>query len=256
MAMNHFKSDPNYFLKYFTLNFLCFATADALMVWVIPNAFNFRLNSSYLLVLIPLGVIVGFMSATAFHNASHGNINPRWLNTLVGELTASFSLDDIRSFRVGHLLHHVHADDPELDPHPPKGLSFLRFIWTSRRRTIDCIAQFYFRHHGSDSKSELNVKAQIRIYHLAAFAKLFFWFLLFGPAVFVLFFVPAYLSFFLGFAHLNYISHLVETDDGHVRNHHGTPFYAVMNLITSGGYYHKNHHLAPGLYNPSKLRSR
>jgi stearoyl-CoA desaturase (delta-9 desaturase) len=83
--------------------------------------------------------------------------------------------------------------------------------------------------------------------------KLVFWFLLFGPTGFVFFFIPSFISYFLGFGHLNYISHLPD-QDGHIRikDHRDGWYYKVMNVITSGGYFHKSHHEKPWLYNPSR----
>jgi fatty acid desaturase len=248
--MNKFKKDPYFFLKCFTVNALLFGLADLLLV---GRSLSLTIHGPSL-ILIPAGLVLGLISATAFHNTSHGNIRPKVLNFLVGELTANFSLEDMRCFRLGHMLHHRHVDDPKLDPHPPKGLSFLEFIATSRQKTIGCITHLYYKSHGKSAASERNVMGQIILFHVAALLKLIFWFLLFGPEVFILFFIPAYLSYFFGFAHLNYISHLEdERDIPQIRNHDGSAFYRVMNLLTSGGYYHRNHHLAPRLYNPSKL---
>jgi fatty acid desaturase len=251
--MNNLKKDRNHLIKYFILNTIVFGIINVLIIKLSPDLFRFHFRFSFLL-LIPLGLIIGLVSATAFHNASHGNIKPRILNTLIGELTASFSLEDIRCFRVGHMLHHMHVDDPELDPHPPRGLSFFQFIATSRQKTISCITNFYYKLHGKNKSSELNVVSQIAIFHLAVLMKLLFWFLILGPAGFIFFYIPSYLSYFFGFAHLNYVSHLEhDNDEGSIHNHNESLFYQVMNVLTSGGYFHKNHHLSPGLYNPGKL---
>ncbi len=249
--MNFFKKDPNYLLKSFTYNTILFGLLNLLLL-EFKNQAHF-LFSFYSLPLIFAGLVVGLISATAFHNASHGNIKPRILNKLIGELTADFSLEDMKCFRIGHMLHHIHSDDPLLDPHPPQGLNFLQFILSSRQKTISCIENLYYKHHGKSKKSVRNVFLQIVVFHMAAVMKLIFWYLFLGPVGFTFFFIPAYLSYFFGFAHLNYISHKDETNEGNIFNHDGGWFYSLMNLITSGGYYHKNHHLSPGLYNPSKL---
>ncbi len=251
--MNAFKKDAFHFLKYFSLNAVVFGFL-AFVLWKTNGLGGSLSMNATVMLLIPVGLVTGLVSATAFHNASHGNIKPRRLNALIGELTASFSLEDLRCFRVGHMLHHIHTDDPELDPHPPKGLTFFGFIMSSRQKTIECISRLYYQAHGAGPAQRRNVLAQIILFHVAALAKVVFWFLLFGKTGFLFFFVPAYLAYFFGFAHLNYASH---QDDEHgvaeVSNHDGTLFYRVMNFLTSGGYYHRNHHLAPGLYNPSKL---
>lgn len=254
--MNLFKKDKFHLLKYFVINSVVFGVMCFLLIHFKTQTFIMP-TLVEALAMVVLGLVLGLVSATAFHNASHGNIKPRILNTIVGELTASFSLEDIRCFKVGHMLHHIHSDDPVLDPHPPVGLSFMQFIAQSRQKTIYCITQFYFKNHGKSPSSERNVLAQIIVFHVAAILKLVFLFLAFGPVGFLFFYIPSYLSYFFGFAHLNYISHKEQDqtaagDDLIIYNHDEGVFYKIMNVLTSGGYFHKNHHLYPGLYNPSK----
>ena len=249
--MNQFKKDAYYLLRSFIASLLIFGFSSRLL-YELRGTYPFSFSWEACLLILP-GLILGLVSATAFHNASHGNIKPRFLNTLIGELTAHFSLEDFRCFKVGHMLHHLHADDPSLDPHPPQGLGFLEFIRASRGKTISCIANLYSKHHGHSGASRWNVRLQIITFHLALVAKILFWFFLFGPTGFVFFYLPAYLAYFFGFAHLNYVSHQDDVGEGAIRNHDGGWFYSPMNFITSGGYYHKNHHSYPGLYNPSRL---
>jgi len=249
--MNFYKKDPHYFLKYFIVNAIVFSVLSA----VLYNLKNLEYNHNWLyLCLIPLGVLFGLVMATVFHNTSHGNIKPKILNDLIGEFAGAYTLEGMRNFKVGHMLHHIHTDDDELDPHPPKGLTFLQFILTSRNRTIEILVSYYFKFHGKTAKSKANIVAQLVIYHIGFFAKITFWLYLLGLPLFLFFFIPSYLAYFFGFAHLNYISHQ-EDDSGEVvvKNHYKGAFYKVMNIITSGGYYHKNHHLYPRYYNPSKV---
>lgn len=254
--MNFYKKDPNYFLNYFKSNLILFTILNGALLYIKSDFFYFKF-SLYSLGVMACGVIFGLVVATAFHNTSHGNIKPRWLNTIVGEFCGAYTLDGMRNFRVGHMLHHLHTDDPVLDPHPPLGLTFFEFIKTSKDKTIDVLIEAYYKYHGRTKESEENIQSQILIYKLGVISKIIFWFLLFGPIGFVLFFIPSYLSYFFGFAHLNYISHQPdESGEVVVKDHDGTVFFRVMNLITSGGYYHKSHHLYPGLYNPSRASKR
>ncbi|WP_417335008.1 fatty acid desaturase [Halobacteriovorax marinus] len=251
--MNKYRKDRNYFLSYFNINIVVFLTLNLLLLFAKKSFFDFNFSLE-LLLLIPVGCVFGLVVATAFHNASHGNIKPKTLNTIVGEFCGAFALDGMRNFRVGHMLHHIHADDEENDPHPPHGLSFLEFIKTSKDRTIQVLIREYYKHHGQTRESERNIELQLLSYKIGFLLKVTFWFLLFGPALFLLFYIPAFASYFFGFAHLNYISHgLNEEGESEVLNHDGGIFYSVMNFLTSGGYYHKNHHKYPKLYNPSRL---
>ncbi|OUR99538.1 hypothetical protein A9Q84_00530 [Halobacteriovorax marinus] len=250
--MNFYKKDPNYFLNYFKGNLVLFSILSGLLLILRKDFFYFEFHL-YQIAIVLSGIVFGLIIATTFHNTSHGNIKPRWLNTVIGEFCGAYTLDGMRNFRVGHMLHHIHTDDPELDPHPPLGLSFIQFIITSKDKTIEVLINAYFKFHGKSQESEANIKSQILIYKLGVVSKILFWFLLFGPVGFLIFYIPSYLSYFLGFAHLNYISHQPdESGDVVVKNHDGTVFYKIMNALTAGGYYHKNHHLFPGLYNPSK----
>ena len=219
--------------------------------------YSFELTIIQGLILIPIGIVFGLVTATAFHNASHFNYGRGVLNLILSEFCGLYTLLGMRAFRVGHTLHHIHADDPENDPHPPQGLSFFQFIMTSHNRTLDILEKFYYKNFGKSEKTRTNIFLQKFVFKASFFLKIIFWYLFFGKDLFLFFYIPSYMAYFFGFAHLNYISHLPD-DDGQVRmkNHSKGPFYGVMNVLTSGGYFHKNHHLCPGLRNPSKLKSR
>jgi stearoyl-CoA desaturase (delta-9 desaturase) len=251
--MNKYKKDRNYFLNYFIANAVLFLLLNIALIALKADVFAIHFSLVHL-TLVPIGLIFGLIVATAFHNTSHGNIRPRILNTIIGELCGAIALDGMRNFRVGHMLHHMHSHDIDKDPHPPHGLTFFEFIRTSKDRTIEVLIDEYYKHHGDTPTSRKNISNQLLIYKIGFVLKLVFWFLLFGPVGFILFYTPTFLSYFFGFAHLNYISHGLDEDGEEVMfNHDGGVFYTIMNFFTSGGYYHKNHHKYPGLYNPKKL---
>ncbi|WP_127716031.1 fatty acid desaturase [Halobacteriovorax sp. HLS] len=251
--MNKYKKDPNYFLDYFINNIFIFSILIVALILIKNDYFSFNITGLSFL-LIPVGLLLGLVVATAFHNASHGNIRPRILNTVVGELCGAIALDGMRNFRVGHMLHHIHSDDPILDPHPPHGLTFIEFIKTSKNKTISVLISKYYEYHGDTSSSRSNIEKQLICYKFSVVLKLVFWFLLLGPIGFFFFYGPTFLTYFLGFAHLNYISHgLDDKGDEVMFNHDGGVFYTFMNFMTAGGYYHKNHHKYPGLYNPKRI---
>jgi len=252
--MNFYRKDKNYFLRYFIMNAIVFGVLDILFFKNIRFDFNFSMID---LAIALAAVIFGLAMATAFHNASHNNFKNKYLNILIGEFCGFYTLIGMRTFRVGHMLHHIHSDDPELDPHPPAGLSFSEFIKTSHDRTIEVLKNVYRQNHGATSESELNLKRQTAFHQIGILLKILFIFIAFGPTLFVSFYIVSYLAYFFGFAHLNYISHLPD-EDGEIRvkNHSEGLFYQVMNVLTSGGYYHKNHHLNPKLYNPSHYQAR
>jgi fatty acid desaturase len=251
--MNKYRKDRDYFLRYFNMNILVFGVLN-IVLFILKEGLFINNFSIEFLFMIPLGLVFGLIIATAFHNASHGNIKLRFLNTVIGELCGAFTLDGMRNFRVGHMLHHIHADDLELDPHPPHGLTFLEFIKLSKDRTIQVLIREYYKHHGETEDSKKNIRLQIISYKVGVALKLLFWLSLFGPVLFVTFYIPSFMSYFFGFAHLNYISHgNNDGGEGEIMNHDGGVFFSLMNILTSGGYYHKNHHKYPQLYNPSRI---
>ena len=253
--MNKYRKNKDYFLNYFISNVIVFSILNVILIIFRENILNFSFHYS-LLLLIPVGILLGLIVATAFHNCSHGNIKPRVLNTVIGEICGVIALDGMRNFRVGHMLHHIHSDDPVLDPHPPHGLTFFEFIKTSKEKTINVLIAEYYRNHGSNKDSKKNIQNQLIFYKIGFVLKLSFWFLLLGPLGFILFYTPTFLSYFFGFAHLNYISHsLDEHNEEVMHNHDGGILFSFLNIMTSGGYYHKNHHKHPGLYNPKKLEN-
>ena len=180
--MNFYKKDSNYFLSYFINNSIFFGLGSLSLI--LTKDFSFSFQVEYLL-LLPLALVFGLVVATAFHNASHGNIRPRFLNTFIGEFCGAWTLDGMRNFRVGHMLHHIHSDDPEEDPHPPLGLSFLEFIKTSKDRTITILIKHYYKNHGEDEKSQKNIRMQILSYKISVLLKIIFWFCLLGPEFFL-----------------------------------------------------------------------
>ena len=252
--MNFYKKDRHYFLRYFIINALVFGLVDILLMKKIHFDFNFALADLFIALV---AIVFGLAMATAFHNASHHNFKNKFLNILIGEFCGFYTLIGMRPFRVGHMLHHIHSDDPELDPHPPTELSFIQFILTSHNQTIEVLKNVYRQNHGASAKTEANIKWQTVFHQMGILFKILFIFIVFGPTLFVSFYVISYLAYFFGFAHLNYISHLPD-EDGEIRvkNHSQGFFYQVMNVLTSGGYYHKNHHLNPKLYNPSHYQAR
>jgi stearoyl-CoA desaturase (delta-9 desaturase) len=251
--MNKYRKDKNYFLNYFINNVVIFLLLNIALLIIRDSVFVIDFEISNLLFILP-SLCLGLVVATAFHNTSHGNIKPRILNTVVGEVCGAIALDGMRNFRVGHMLHHIHSDDPELDPHPPHGLTFFEFIKTSKNKTINVLINEYYKHHGDTVESQRNISNQLLAYKIAFVLKIMFWFLLLGPVGFGVVYIPTFLSYFFGFAHLNYISHSLDEDSNEVmHNHDGGIFYSFMNFMTAGGYYHKNHHKYPGLYNPKRL---
>lgn len=216
--------------------------------------FNPELTSAHLF-LLPLAFIFGVQVPVILHNAVHYNIKPRKLNELVGELCGFFVLFGMGPFRISHILHHAHADDKELDPHPPMGKSFLHFLGTTQLNTIRVIAKQYFSIHGRNPGTLSIMISQMSFYYVGLLLRAVCWYLMLGPTIFITFYIPAYLANLIVFAHINFATHVTH-EDGQVEiiNLNHNLYYRVMNILSSGAYFHKNHHIRPKLYNPSTMK--
>jgi stearoyl-CoA desaturase (delta-9 desaturase) len=78
-----------------------------------------------------------------------------------------------------------------------------------------------------------------------------------GPELFVFMYVPSFIIFSLGFAHVNYITHSHDSNGNiEILNKNENIYYKFINMIGSGIYFHKNHHKNPRLMNPMYLQDR
>lgn len=69
-------------------------------------------------IAIPVSTICIFVAFTPMHDAVHYSVAPkaRWLNELVGRISAVPFSAPMPAFRLVHLLHHRYANDPVRDP--------------------------------------------------------------------------------------------------------------------------------------------
>ena len=227
----------------------------ALVVEILGSSFQFVLNLhlSHLLIL-PFAFCFGLQVPVLLHNTVHHNIKPKWLNELLGELCGFFVLFGMAPFRISHTLHHAYPDDHELDPHPPEGKSFLHFLANTQLNTIKTIANRYFEFHGRSYKTYAIMGFQMFFYYIGLILRIAAWYKVLGPTLFVTFYIPAYLTNLIAFAHINFATHqTLPSGEVIIVNLNHNIYYKTVNLIGSGAYFHKNHHINPSLYNPSLL---
>jgi hypothetical protein len=276
--------------KYHLMNICLFSTAAIVVLYwsnlfnnislwwtlcLIPlflNRFRFIVTGSVVLAIfviykywseisaayIPLlfgAIYLGHISAVFIHNAVHNNFNPTWINPIIGELCA---LQQVSAgypiFQLVHNEHHSHSDDPNRDPHPTKGYSFWEFVDISRTLILNRVAAIYFEKWGDNKKTQKYWKTQSFLILLSRFSKTFFIFVLLEPKLFVLLFLPSYLSNVFLFAAFNYFTHKVNNQGNvNILNLDNNLYYKVCNRILFGVYFHKNHHLKPKLFNPMHL---
>lgn len=189
------------------------------------------------------------------HNASHANIRPRWLRRILGEAVGLWQLMSFPSWFIVHVLHHKNPDDPVLDPHPPMGQSYLKFLFGMRQKISTVFINHYFSLWGDNDESkrclkELGIESQV-----AMFLQALFWYLLLGPQIFTFLFIASVIFKMAHYAWFNYATH-VYTDEGPVIVDLNQGLYKVVNLLGFGLYHHKSHHDQASLYNPSKIKTQ
>lgn len=204
---------------------------------------------------LPLSALSVLLATSFLHNASHDNIKPKWLRRPVGEFCGLLQLVGFADWVVIHVIHHSHSDDPERDPHPPLHLGYWKFMMGMRQSILQVLVKEYF---GLFGKSEATM-GQLKKLALASKAeqilKVAFWFLLLGPSAFTFFFVSSIVLKMLHYAWFNYATHRPsgERNDTVNLNKH---LYKLVNAVSFGLYYHRNHHLNPKLFDPRKFKPR
>jgi fatty-acid desaturase len=229
-----------------------------MMVIIVAGLLYFREDRSVLgvtsaLYTIP-GILFGLFTAGLLHNTSHNNIGNLKLNRWVGEFCGWWVLYGFRNFVLVHYLHHIYSDE-EHDPVNPEGMSFFVFVTAPMRYMIKKAKGWLRETHGHHPDYEKILNTQTVIFHLILILRLAFWYLLLGKELFFFFYIPGYLSNIIIFAHINYICHK-ELDDGtiEIMNYNHNLYYRFANMMTFGGYFHKNHHINPRMFDPRKLK--
>ena len=280
-----FNTDKRYFNKYFlsVIAMLAvangmlffFATPDfrllllylpALFILSIPDIYliflawlyalavtvvNFGFHAAYL-AGIPIAIVLTFIATALLHNASHSNFRPRWFCRGVGEAMGLFQMVAFPSWVIVHILHHRNSDDPVLDPHPPLDKGYVAFLTGMRKSISKVIGNYYFSLWGNNAESARNLKEVGIESQLSMFLQALFWYLVLGPQVFAWFYIFSIVFKMAHYAWFNYATHIYTQDGINIGNlNHG--FYKAINAIAFGLYYHKNHHLRPGLFDPRKL---
>lgn len=203
-----------------------------------------------------LGVGLAFVLALSFsgliHCASHGSLRPRFLNRPVGELMGLFQLSGFADWKIIHVFHHAHTDDPLLDPHPPGKKGFWEFTRTMRTSIGQAYLRSYFGIFGQTPQTQKAVKGFMLMSRLVVLNKIIFWYLILGPRVFAFVYTSSIAFKMLQFSLLNWAAHRPSSSGFEIRNL-DQGFFKLMNLFSFGLYVHKNHHLVPTLFNPKRL---
>lgn len=247
-----FRSDPYFLTRYFSLHTVALTLMAAILVYFRGVEFNPEFHYWYLFNL-PFAILAGIIVPVLMHNCMHGNLKSKILNDICGELSGMFALMSLGILRINHTLHHAFSDS-HMDPHDPAGKSFIKFFFVSQLTGARIIEKKYLEYHGKTLKQRAIFKFNIFLHYGGHFLRLFVWYMILGPELFISLYLPAFLVYSLAFAHVNYITHQTNAQgETEIINKDDNLYYNFINLIGSGVYYHKNHHNYPKLINPMYL---
>lgn len=208
------------------------------------------------LVVVILAIIMGWLVSSFIHNTAHNNIKNKYINRLVGEFCGLWVMYGFKNFILIHILHHKYSDQ-ELDPVNPKGMSFFKFLTAPMRYMIRTGSKYMELKHGEHRHFKMIKFGHYFFFHLSVIARLFFFYSVLGGKYFVIFYMVSLASNISILAHINYICHKeLPNGDVEILNFDHNIYYKVANLITCGGYYHKNHHLNQNLFDPRELKTK
>lgn len=205
----------------------------------------------YLLTL-PIAIIATFPLTAFLHNASHGSFKPKWLNRPLGEVVGVMQLSGFTQWKLVHIIHHMHSDDPQLDPHPPLNKNYWTFARGMRESAINAYVNFFFKTHGQGDESLKALKQFSHAAKLDQSARVLFWLLLLGPQLFTFLFLSSIVFKMFHYAWFNYSTHRPAKEGAEIKNLDRL-LYRFINTIAFGLYYHKNHHLVPTVFDPRTL---
>ncbi len=246
--------------RYFYLWYDAFfvVACGALIAWIthtgwqgIPVTWDWRL-----LLLLPLVTHAQILCSVWIHNATHNNF-PRAINRIVGELCGFVVLTRFASWEIIHQRHHKYSDDALDDPHPitPDAKGYWPYLWKTIIGVEEQLQRMTFEMFGDTPENRRFEKFRA----VGSFAVSFLllpatWYLMLGPVVFVMLFVPASIIGFFHLVHFNWSTHNPWSPDHDFRPvnlDHG--FYKLGNAIWHGIYFHANHHKNASIFNPAKM---
>jgi beta-carotene hydroxylase len=222
-------------------------TAAIIFTWTACFVLGHRETVS-LWLLIPISSYCAFAAFTPMHDSAHGSVaRLRWLNNLVGRLTAPLLMGPFGVFRFMHLEHHKYTNEPGKDPdlwsgEPPYALLPLR--WFTQE------LHYYWWYFSLWNKRPTAERLDFTLSTIALVGVMLGLTQAgYGRAVLLLWIVPALVAaFFLAFSFdfLPHQPHLIPQKSDRYRATHLlidpwlTPLFLYQNL-------HLIHHLYPGI---------
>lgn len=236
----------NYLREHLTLWFGVGLLALARHVAPLPAL---RLEAHHLVFSL-LAIPFGWWVASVIHNAGHANFSSPWRNRLMGEFAGLYLGYGFTNFILIHGLHHAHSDDED-DPVSPAGTTFFQYFTQPLRHPTARARRTLRKLHGHRPDAARTRLLEVLLFQANLVMRVAFFYLLFGPNLFLSFYVVSVVSDVAILAHINFACHRNHADGSvEVVNLSGNLYYRVANFVTRGGYFHKNHHLRPGLFDP------
>lgn len=256
MSLKLFYASPTYQIRSFGLNALGALVACGVLLALRPAEFYEFHFQLWHLLLLPLGIYIGGLSAVFIHNATHHSFPNKRLNDFCGWLAGFHQLWGFRGWKLIHLIHHNYSDKPPHDPHSPLGKSFTRFCIDMFVGSSFTVSRRYREHWGDNRRTRVLQTTGLALFALMALSFLALWFLLLGPEAFLFFYIPSFLFNHWFFATINYFCHPVNEQTGETAAANLTHgwYYPLANTLWHGIYYHGNHHKKPNLFNPRHMK--
>jgi fatty acid desaturase len=202
---------------------------------------------------VPAAIFMTFPLTAFLHNASHGSFSPKWLNRPAGEIVGLMQLSGFAQWKIVHVVHHMHSDDPQFDPHPPLEKSYWEFTKGMRESAINAYVKFFMKTHGNDQSALDSLKKFGLAAKLDQSSRVLLFLLLLGPQLFTFLFLTSIVFKMFHYAWFNYSTHRPSANGTEIKNLDG-PLYRLVNLIAFGLYFHRNHHLSPLLFDPRAMK--
>jgi len=243
------RTDARFLARRYFAETMQLVAVVAALAWFRSSAFaSFSLTPVHALAVVA-AIPFGWFVASSIHNAGHTNFPPR-INRVIGELAGAYLGYGFTSFVLIHTLHHSYTDRTH-DPVSPRGLTFWQYLLSPLRHPTRIARTYLLSLHGGSARYSLVRWGEFLAFNVNIALRVALWALLFGPELFLLFYIPSVLSDIAILAHINYACHR-HHEDGSVEvvNLRGTVYYDIANAVTMGGYFHKNHHLRPKLVDP------
>ena len=218
-----------------------------LLAWIVPPA----IVTPASLALIPVGLLAGTVSAALMHNAAHGNFGRTWKNRLWGEVCGLFQLTGFAGWCVSHFIHHAAPDNPDKDAHAPGDISFRDYMSGMGQLMKENLTRNYFEIFGDTSHTRVTWSLVTWLLPLVRYSRILFILSLLGPTAFVLIYVPFKIANTMIYGDFNYRTHRPTANGSYeILNLNHNVWYKLLNAISFGSYFHKNHHRNPSIFNP------